>query len=182
MSTTEPALQSAIHLWGAKGGVGTSTVVAVIAVHASRHQGVELRAATPDALDELAAILGMTRAPDAPLTLPTRTACDTTLVVIDGGTDPTPPPGTTTSFLVIRPCYLAIRRGLASGGPRPAGVILVEEPERSLGRRDIEDVLGVPVVATFAVTPAVARLVDAGLLMTRPPRFPLDAVLAHTRT
>lgn len=182
MSTTEPARQSAIHLWGAKGGVGTSTVAAVIAVHASRHQGVELRAATPDALDELAAILGMTRALDAPLTLPIGTGCDTTLVVIDGGTDPTPPAGTTASFLVIRPCYLAIRRALASTGPRASGVVLVAEPERSLGHRDIEDVLGVPVVATIAVTAAVARSVDAGLLMARPPRFPLDAVLGHART
>ena len=73
------------------------------------------------------------------------------------------------SLLVLRPCYLGLRRALAAP-IRPSGVILVNEPGRSLGRRDIEDVLGVPVRAEVAWDPAIARSVDAGLLATRVPR------------
>jgi hypothetical protein len=59
----------------------------------------------------------------------------------------------------------------ALGAPvRPSGVVLVSEPRRALGRRDIEDVLGVPVAAEIALDDAVARSVDAGLLARRVPR------------
>ena len=73
------------------------------------------------------------------------------------------------SLMVLRPCYLALRRALAAP-LRPSGVILVDEPGRSLGRADVEDVLGVPVRARVAWDPAVARCVDAGLLGARVPR------------
>ena len=73
------------------------------------------------------------------------------------------------SLLVLRPCYLAMRRALAAP-IRPSGVILVSEPRRSLGRRDVEEVLGVPVRAQVAWAPKVARCVDAGLLGRRVPR------------
>jgi hypothetical protein len=75
----------------------------------------------------------------------------------------------TTSLLVLRPCYLALRR--ASLAPvRPSGVVLINEPGRALGRKDIESVLGVPVVADVLIDPNVARAVDAGLLAGRLPR------------
>jgi hypothetical protein len=77
--------------------------------------------------------------------------------------------GAPVSLLVLRPCYLALRRALAAP-VRPSGVILVAEPGRSLGRRDVEDVLGVPVRAEVEVDSAVARAVDAGLLARRVPR------------
>lgn len=73
------------------------------------------------------------------------------------------------SLLVLRPCYLALRRALAAP-IRPSGVVLVEEPERTLCRRDVEDVLGVPVRAVVSWDAAVARSVDAGLLGQRVPR------------
>lgn len=73
------------------------------------------------------------------------------------------------SLLVLRPCYLALRRALAAP-LRPSGVVLVRERERSLGRRDVEAVLGVPVRAEVAWDPAVARRVDAGLLAANLPR------------
>ncbi|MGH9165240.1 MAG: hypothetical protein ACRDZW_07005 [Acidimicrobiales bacterium] len=73
------------------------------------------------------------------------------------------------SLLVLRPCFLALRR--ASAAPlRPSGVILVTEPSRALNRHDVEQVLGVPVRAEVAWDPAVARSVDAGLLAGRVPR------------
>jgi hypothetical protein len=73
------------------------------------------------------------------------------------------------SLLVLRPCYLALRRALAAP-IRPSGVVLVSEPGRSLGRVDVEQVLGVPVRAKVAWDPTVARCVDAGLLGRRVPR------------
>ena len=73
------------------------------------------------------------------------------------------------SLLVLRPCYLALRRALAAP-IRPSGVVLVSEPRRSLTSRDVEEVLGVPVRAEVAWDAAVARCVDAGLLGGRVPR------------
>lgn len=72
------------------------------------------------------------------------------------------------SFLVIRPCYLALRRATAVA-KNADGVILLTEPGRALTRRDVESVLQVAVVAEIPVDPAVARAVDAGLLASRLP-------------
>ena len=77
--------------------------------------------------------------------------------------------GAPMSLLVLRPCYLALRRALAAP-LRPSGVVLVNEQGRALGRRDVEDVLGVPVRAEVDVDAGVARAVDAGLLAHRVPR------------
>ena len=73
------------------------------------------------------------------------------------------------SLLVLRPCYLSLRRAVRAP-IRPSGVVLVDEPGRSLGPRDVEDVLGVPVRVHVPYDPAVARVVDAGVLMARMPR------------
>jgi hypothetical protein len=83
--------------------------------------------------------------------------------------------GAEVSLLVLRPCYLALRRALAAP-VRPSGIVLVTEPGRALGRRDVEEVLGVPVRAEVAVEAVVARAVDAGLLARRVPR-PLERAL-----
>jgi MinD superfamily P-loop ATPase len=73
------------------------------------------------------------------------------------------------SLLVTRPCYIALRRaGLAP--VRPTGVVLVNEPGRVLSDKDIVSVVKAPVVAQVEIDPAVARLVDAGLLTGRIPR------------
>jgi hypothetical protein len=75
----------------------------------------------------------------------------------------------TQSLLVIRPCYLALRR--VAGAPiRPSGVILLSEPGRALGRSDVEHIVGAPIRAELAVDPAVARIIDAGMLASRLPR------------
>jgi MinD-like ATPase involved in chromosome partitioning or flagellar assembly len=80
----------------------------------------------------------------------------------------------TRSLLVIRPCFLALRRAVAAP-LRPSAVVLVVEPDRTLGAADVEDVLGVPVFAV-PCDPVVARAVDAGLLASRLPRT-LDRAL-----
>ena len=73
------------------------------------------------------------------------------------------------SLLVTRPCYLSLRRAVAAP-LQPTGVVLVVEPGRALDRRDVDEILGAPVVAEVLVDPAVARAVDAGLLVARLPR------------
>lgn len=107
-------------------------------------------------------------------------AADPRPVVVDCGPPSSPvslafAAGAGLSLLVLRPCYVALRRALAAP-LRPSGVVLVDEPGRSLGRHDVEDVLGVPVRAVIPWDPAVARSVDAGLLGTRVPR-PLQRAL-----
>jgi Mrp family chromosome partitioning ATPase len=73
-------------------------------------------------------------------------------------------------FVVLRPCYLALRR--AVDDPRLAssvGAILVDEPGRVLDADDVAAVLSVPVVGRFPVRPEIARAVDAGVLRDRLP-------------
>lgn len=71
-------------------------------------------------------------------------------------------------WLVTRACYLSLveasRRTHGS-----TGVIVVREPGRTLTDRDIEASVGVPVLASLAWEPTVARSVDAGLVVSRKP-------------
>jgi hypothetical protein len=76
----------------------------------------------------------------------------------------------TTTVVVIRSCYLALRRAVhAPVLARTSGVVLVEDGGRSLSAREVAEVLGIPVIARVASRPAVARAVDAGVLATRLP-------------
>lgn len=82
------------------------------------------------------------------------------------------------SILVLRPCYLALRRAAALA-ERPDAIVLLVEDGRALGARDVEAVVGAPVAASLPVQPSIARLVDAGLLAGRVPSAmaaPLAAV------
>jgi Mrp family chromosome partitioning ATPase len=97
-------------------------------------------------------------------------------VVVDAGvvTDGSPALPLVTearhALLVTRPCFLALKR-LSASSVRPSGVVLVDEPGRALGRSDVEEVAGAPVLAEVTFDPAVARAVDAGLLASRLPRL-----------
>ncbi len=75
----------------------------------------------------------------------------------------------TMSLLVLRPCFLALRRAVAAP-LRPSGIVVVAERDRALRASDVEAVVGAPVRAEVPWDPAVARAVDAGLLATRIPR------------
>ncbi len=71
--------------------------------------------------------------------------------------------------VVVRACYLALRR--ASGLPVEfESVVEVVEPGRALSSLDVELVLNRPVTTRIRIDPAIARVVDAGLLAARPPR------------
>jgi hypothetical protein len=74
------------------------------------------------------------------------------------------------TLVVVRGCYLALRRAVRSTATkRAAGAVLLDESGRALGARDVGDVLGVPVVAAVSVRSSIARVVDAGVLPTRFP-------------
>jgi hypothetical protein len=94
-------------------------------------------------------------------------------VFVDAGTG-VPPlgllAGDVRSLLVTRSCYLALQR-LSSLGYHPDGVVLVNEPGRSLRPFDVERAAGAPVVARVSHDPAVQRAVDSGLLRARLPRL-----------
>lgn len=81
------------------------------------------------------------------------------------------------SLLVVRNCYIGLRRGVALP-VRPSGIVLVSEPGRALTRRDVESVLAAPVVAEVVVDRSMARAVDAGLLLHRTPRAVEQALRA----
>jgi hypothetical protein len=99
---------------------------------------------------------------------------DDRTVVIDAGSARTDPQqqfaqAAARSLLVVRPCYLTLRR-LAGESLSADGVVLIEEPGRALRREDVEAVLGLPVLARINLDPAIARIVDSGLLVSRVPR------------
>ena len=74
------------------------------------------------------------------------------------------------NVIVVRGCYLALRRAVRIDlTARAAGAVYVDEAGRSLGARDVTNVLGVPILATVAVRASTARAVDAGVLTTRLP-------------
>ena len=107
-------------------------------------------------------------------------ATDSRVVVADCGSAPSTTAlavaaGAGLSLLVVRPCYLALRRALKAPLEASA-VVLVGEPQRSLQQADVEDVLGLEVRAAIPWRPVVATAVDAGLLGRRLPS-PLERAL-----
>lgn len=74
------------------------------------------------------------------------------------------------AVVVLRGCYLALRRAVhAPPLEHTAGVVLLDEPGRSLGASEIGEVLDLPVLARIPLKENIARAVDAGVLPTRLP-------------
>ena len=97
---------------------------------------------------------------------------DLSTVVVDlgvGAPDPALHAAADQSILVIRPCYLALRRAVQVQ-PAPTDVVVITEPGRALSARDVERTIGAPVIADIPFDPTIARAVDAGLLAARLPR------------
>ena len=184
-----------ITLHGARGGQGTTTVAAALALFAAESGPTILVSDDPTAT---CALLGIpaTLGDDWAQVTPNlrldpsgaeRASHDRdATVIIDGGRLPQaqvgdrriapggeidPLPGE--HYAVLRgPCYVALASLLSSLGPRIDGVVLVAEDGRSLTAADVHDVLGVPVVASVPIHPSVARTNDAGLLTSRFQRLP----------
>ena len=158
---------------GAKGGQGTTTIATAIALTLATHGPTLLVDTTGDALaalghpdtrrrpaarDRIAEPVAVTanlavvvvNAERADLATRITELRDTADVVIDAGT--TPPPVTEAErVLVVRNCYLALRRAVS--GPPADRVALVVEPHRALGVRDATDVLGHQPITTIATIP-----------------------------
>jgi hypothetical protein len=164
-----------ITITGARGGQGTSTVAAALAVFTAGHHPTALITADRMAM---AALLGLPDPADVAATVTDRLTLSpetgatsgAEVLVIDAGTAPCglAAAGAGESYVVVRgPCYLALAGLLRSPAAKPDGVILVAEQGRSLTARDVAEITGLPIVATVEATPRVARALDAGLLVAR---------------
>jgi CO dehydrogenase nickel-insertion accessory protein CooC1 len=67
--------------------------------------------------------------------------------------------------MVVKPCYLSLRR--ASRMQRPTQLFVVCEESRALTIKDVGHVLGMPVTCEIPYTSAISRAVDAGMLPSR---------------
>lgn len=154
---------------GAKGGVGTSTVAAIAALKlAAKGERVNI---VTDNFGDMAAIFGL------PVPDPDHSAVELTenitmgamssvrRNIIDAGT--TIPEGFEGEvILVIRNCYLSLRRAMQM--PRPSAVVMLKEPNRALDESDAVAILGLS-VNVMPMSDSVARAIDAGLLQHRMP-------------
>ena len=94
-------------------------------------------------------------------------------VIIDAGCGVVSPEllaRASSSLLITRPCYLSLRRA-AQLNVAPTGVVLINEPGRALGKRDVESVIGAPVIAEITFDATISRAVDAGLLASSLPNI-----------
>ncbi len=170
---------------GARGGQGTSTVAAAIAVFAAGHRPTRLVSDEPAAMAALLGVTALTAGGETVvvtdgLELSGSTDLDSFTVIDAGRALPLPAMERAISLAVVRgPCYLALRHLVNAEGPPPDGIVLAKEAGRSLTAKDVADVTGVPVVAQIDVTPAVARTIDAGLLVARLHRLDELAPLRH---
>jgi len=88
-------------------------------------------------------------------------------------------------IVVVQPCYLALRRAVVDPRLKQVdGLVVVRPPHRVLNDRDVENVLGVSVLASVPVDHDVARRVDSGLLHSRLPevlRLALEPLVVGPR-
>lgn len=88
------------------------------------------------------------------------------------------------NILVVRNEYLGLRRTVKIHDrlrKRVSGVVMINEPGRALGRREVADVLEMTVWAQVPVRDTIARAIDAGVLMSRMPdplKQEMDRVVA----
>ena len=172
-------MNKTVTLIGARGGHGTSTIAAVLALAAADDIPTTILTHDPVAM---ARLLGATPPmPTEPfvaapnLTVAGLDGPRADLTIVDAGpaaSVATPlPPGE--RYAIVRgPCYLALATLVSLPDLGLDGVILVAEPGRALSAADASAVLGLPVVATVPVRSSVARLIDAGLLAGRPSEVP----------
>jgi len=174
-------MTTTVTLVGARGGSGTSTVAAALALHAAGDTPTSLLTHDPTAMARLLGTTGALPAPDHPfaagpgLTVAGLEGPSDAVTIIDAGCAAAIKtlPADGRRYAVVRgPCYLALSTLVSLPDLRPDGVILVAEPGRSLSAADTSAILGIPVVATVPVRPSIARLIDAGLLAGRPSEIP----------
>ncbi len=168
-----------INFVGIRGGQGTSTVAAATALLLGEIYG-QVRLESSD-LDAAAALLGVALVADVPTQLTgtlelaplgSSAVHGCSALVSDVGQLGSAAAseravGSLRIGVLRGPCYVALRELVGAEPPLPGGLVLCAEAGRSLDRRDVEDIAGLPVLATVDVTPSVARTLDAGLAATR---------------
>jgi hypothetical protein len=179
---------------GVRGGQGTSTTAAALALFAARRTDrVELVAHD---LDTMAALVGVPTPADPErgaaiaerLTLRAAPSPTAAIVITDAGLlrDVAAPSEGLLLAVLRGPCYLSMRGAATGSATAVDGIVVVREHGRSLTRRDVTDITGIPTVAETRATPAVARTIDAGVLTSRAHRLadlaPLDHWLQTTLT
>jgi len=181
----------------AKGGQGCSTIAAISALAAARHTHTLL--VSWETFDQHA-VLGAPRPTDS--FWPTQVTDNLQLVTADwylenielldcwdlvihdygyiepGVADGFDMPGEL--IWVTRPCYLAIAKLAALNDISAKGLVVINEPGRSLTARDIGNAASLPVLAQVPFDPAVSRAIDSGLLASRVPKSmqPIAAMFA----
>lgn len=175
-------MPTTVTLVGARGGSGTSTVAAALALHAAEDVPTALLTHDPTIMARLLGTTGAVPAPSHPFAVGPRLTVagldgpKDSVTIIDAGSAVAAAnalPADGRCYAVVRgPCYLALATLVSLPDLRPDGIILVAEPGRSLSAADASEVLGLPVVATVPVRSAIARLIDAGLLAGRPSEIP----------
>jgi hypothetical protein len=157
---------------GARGGQGTTTIAAALALHVSRHRPVGL---ISEGLFDMATILGIRAdvADDATdvtedLTV-ARRPLPGRLNVVDCGTLQHPTmAGPAKLIVVVRgPCFLALTSVVRARLPAVHGLVVVREAHRSITAADAVEATGLPLLAEVPVTERLARTIDAGLLRQR---------------
>lgn len=174
-----------IDLAGTKGGTGTSTYAAAVAILAAKH-GRRTLAVDVTGTGDLAALMGLGSRPEAGAVC--EVAPNLYVLELEAGAGGADAPGfdltvwdhgthrVDGAYLVTDPSYLALRR-LMSGPVHAPGIILQDEPGRALGRQDVASVTQLPVVACVPRRSNIARASDAGVLPTRLPE-PLELAAA----
>jgi hypothetical protein len=181
-------LNDVIVFVGARGGQGTSTVAATVALETAQHSPTSLLCLDPlstAALLGAPPVLPGEQAEIVPgLTLAGLDGSQGAVTVIDAGSLATAPPaipGTRTVVVIRGPSYLALHTAIGHPDLHAAGVVIVAEPGRAFSDLDVREILAVPVLATVSVRADIARTVDAGLLLTeatrRPSLRPLQALV-----
>lgn len=157
-----------------KGGVGTSVTAAVTAMYAAKAGDRTILCGREDVF----AVVGVAK-PETGVAVdvkPGLTVCvgnpeglanDADTVIYDAGTSSfgnilVDNPDATT-IMVVRNCYLALRAAVQA--TTPDEYVCIMEPERSLDRASVEDVLSFAPVTFVEHSTSVARKVDAGLLV-----------------
>jgi MinD superfamily P-loop ATPase len=165
-------LDNTIGVIGARGGQGTSTIAAAVALLVSLDRPVGLIANDPS---DVAAILGISAAvgDDAvdvsnELTVARRPLPGRVNIVDCGSLHHCTTARPAKLVVVLRgPCFLALTSLVTAQLPADCSVVVVREAHRSITAVDVLEATGLPLLAEVPVTERLARIVDAGLLRQR---------------
>lgn len=162
--------------YSVKGGAGCSTTAAMFSLMAAEQtEHVALKSRQPE---DTCAILGVPtpvsegasrEVGNGLFVTPWDFPAEGQVIVYDYGLNPDPDDMPDDRvFMVLRADYLSLRHALDSSVDA-TGIVLVTEPDRSLQKADVEDVVGRRVVAEVPYVSTIATAVDAGLLARRLP-------------